>query len=271
VIGLATGLRSALLIWLTLPATTFADSCPPLPPAPVPVDQVLNSNWTQVADPQTVRDAGHGETPPLGIGYLRIDNADDFFYRWPGELRLPLWTAADPLHFAGWLSHGRVHLPARGASFPLTGAGLVETGYEHVNFIVHAHTDDGWLQLRLAPGVTAWTHRCHLGLSAVKLAFEPWEDFVRRHGEWLHFRRRVPHALRAEPATAASRVAWIGLDHRLELQELAGDWMRVEVTQPDLTCRSGPEASVPVSRKRGWVQWRDAAVGPWTWIYSRGC
>lgn len=91
------------------------------------------------------------------------------------------------------------------------------------------------------------------------------------HADWLHFRSRVPHALRREPDESSPRITWIGLDHKLVLRELRGDWMRVGVEQPDLTCGGEPDKGTPVLRHEGWVKWRDDRLGPWVWVYTRGC
>lgn len=57
-------------------------------------------------------------------------------------------------------------------------------------------------------------------------------------GDWLHFRARVPHALRAAPRERSRRITWIGLDHELTLIERRDDWLRVRVRQPAWTCVS---------------------------------
>lgn len=89
-------------------------------------------------------------------------------------------------------------------------------------------------------------------------------------GDWLHFRAAVTHALRAEPSVDSPLITRIALDHKLELLELRGDWMRVRVSQPDWTC-AGSEQEFRGTVHVGWVKWRDAKTGPWLWYYTRGC
>ena len=49
-----------------------------------------------------------------------------------------------------------------------------------------------------------------------------------------------------------------------------GVWMRVRVRQPAWNC-VGPDRTFTGREDAGWVRWRDAVTGPWTWIHSRGC
>lgn len=263
-------MRGWLLVLLYCSASAQAQECPPLP-VDVPTDTPATP-WQGVADPPTAV-AWHGryDDAPFGIGHLRVENADDHFYDWPMALVLPLWASPGG-PFRGWLQGARVHTGDSSPPTPLTGAGLVETGYEHKTFIVSAADDRGWLRLRLGTGNdgTAWTHACHLRLGPVKLSYQPWESFLAEHGDWLHFRARVAHALRVEPDTGSRRLTWIGLDHELEMLEMRGDWMRVRVRQPAWTC-VGSDQPFPGRVDEGWVQWRDTTLGPWTWIYSRGC
>jgi len=270
--GAIHGWLIVLLLWC--PAV-MAAICPPLPgeiPEPPPPRVPTAMPWDGLAAPRTAVDwQGGYDNTPFGVGHLLVENADRHFYDWPNALVLPLWSVPDG-PFLAWLNGARVH-PADGSpSYPLTGAGMVETGYEHLTFIVSAVRDDGWLQLRLVPGAagTAWAHACHLRLGAVELSYQPWEVFLSGHGDWLHFRARVAHALRAAPDTGSRRLTWIGLDHELEMLEMRGDWMRIRVRQPAWTC-VGSDRPFPGRVDEGWVQWRDALLGPWTWIYSRGC
>lgn len=62
----------------------------------------------------------------------------------------------------------------------------------------------------------------------------------------------------------------IGLDHKQVMLDIRGDWMAVEVEQPDLTC-SGPDRDdIRPTKHRGWVKWRNAH-GPSVFVYTRGC
>jgi hypothetical protein len=266
--------RAGLIVLLIWGPTVAAAPCPPLPgPIPEPAQAAVpDGSGAGLAAPRTAV-AWHGgyDETPFGVGHLRVENADRYFYDWPQAQVLPLWSRPDGA-FLGWLHGARVH-PADGApSYPLTGAGMVETGYEHLSFMVDATAGDGWLQLRLRPGADgrAWTHACHLRLGPVELGFQPWADYLAEHGDWLHFRTRVAHALRTEPDRDSRRVTWIGLDHEVTLLEIAGDWMRVRVDQPGWHC-SGAEPPADLRRDEGWVRWRDDASGPWLWVYTRGC
>ncbi len=263
---------TALLVAALLAPGTLLANCPPLPgptPAPSPVAGTPGW-WDLLAAPLGVP-AWHGrlDDAPLGVGHLPLVDAPDVrFHDWPRGLVLPLWTRPDgPFH--GWLAGPRL-LPADGSPpSPLTGAGMVETDYEHLTLVVFETAGD-WLQVRLSPDRLAWAHACHLELGPTRLRYESWEAFIRAHGDWLHFRNRVPHALREAPDAAAPRLTWIGTDHELELLELAGDWMRVRVRQPAWRC-AGSDRPFPGRVDEGWVRWRDTATGPWTWIHSRGC
>ena len=264
----------ALLVALLAPgvATGSDSACPQLPgdpPEPSPITGM--PGWWELLAPPLGIAAWHGrlDDAPLGVGHLPlVDSADVRYHDWPRGLLLPLWSRPDGA-FMGWLAGPRLVPVDDSPSRPLTGAGMVETDYEHLTLIVLATRGD-WLQMRLAPGLLAWAHACHLGHGATRLRYEPWEAFIAAHGDWLHFRNRVPHALRTAPDTVAPRVTWIGNDHELELLEFAGDWMRVRVRQPAWNC-VGHDRPFPGRGDEGWVRWRDATTGPWTWIYSRGC
>jgi hypothetical protein len=266
----------SLIAALLAPGAVLGGSvdCPPLPgPPPEPLPIVGTPGWWELlAEPLGIA-VWHGrlDDAPLGVGHLQlVDTPEVRYHDWPRGLRLPLWAQPGG-PFLGWLAGARLHPFDGTPTRPLTGAGMVETGYEHLTMVVMVTVGD-WLQLRIAPGPEglAWTHACHLELGTTRLRYEPWEAFIVAHGDWLHFRNRVPHALRTAPDPVASRRAWIGQDHELKLLELAGDWMRVQVRQPAWTC-VGPDRPFPGRIDEGWVRWRDTLTGPWTWIYSRGC
>lgn len=263
------------LLALFFNASLSANECPAIPPVYTPdaADLEFQSTWQSVAEPHLARYAvKSGEKPNYGIGNLNSSNSSEHYYDWMRHVTLPLWSAPDESTFYGWLHGARVH-PAQDATvYPLTGAGLVETDYEFASFIVYEALDDGWLRIKLKPGSDGygWTHQCHLGLGKVSLTFQKWESFLKKHGEWLHFRSQVPHSLRKHPNRESTRVTKIGLDHKLIFHEFNGDWMRVTVEQPDNTC-NGESEQPPASVHTGWVKWRDTRVGPWVWVYARGC
>lgn len=265
----------SLLLVLGSPDSDAAE-CPGVPPVPARTsgDMAFHDSWQHVDEPYLARYAVEsGEEPPFGVGYMTVSNADKYYYDWARNIVLPLWTEPDGDTFYGWIHSGRVYPVHDAPSYALTGAGLVETEYEFSSFIVHEVLSDSWLRIRLKAGDDgkAWTHRCHLEIGAAKLAYHGWESFLRKHGDWLHFRSRVPHTLREEPDVDSLRITMIGLDHKLVLHDIRGDWMRVTVEQPDQTCNGGREREHSGSIHKGWVKWHDEEQGPWVWVYTRGC
>lgn len=234
--------------------------------------QARQEAWTEVAQPYSVvQHAGGYDHAPFGIGHLRVENQSDYFYDWQRAIVLPVWSAPNG-RFYGWIRGGYVYPTSGAEAYPLTGAGMLETGYEHQTLIVWESGDNGWLKIRLNTeehGV-GWTNSCYLAMGKAKLVYQSWTDFIREHGDWLHFRAQVPHALRAAPGTDSRRITWIGTDHELSLLEIQGDWMRVRVRQPAWTC-VGPDQPFKGREDEGWIKWRDEKSGPWVWIYSRGC
>jgi len=98
-----------------------------------------------------------------------------------------------------------------------------------------------------------------------------WEETLAAPGP-IFFRTTNAHALRAGPGSDHELRFWIrGDDHdaMLEPLEVRGDWMRVRVTRPSTYCVMDPPADVRV--EEGWIRWRDGEMGPWVWIFTRGC
>ena len=270
-LGGATG-NSILVLLLLVGGCVYeaaASDCPT--PTSPPSDLMLSDGLMQprTLEPYSIsQTVEHYYDAPLGLGFFEIiEKENNHYYDWMFELVLPLWQAPDATRPLGWLIGGKVYADAGVSS--LTGVGMVETDYEHTSFIVW-ETQNEWFNIRLANGLYAWTHRCHLSTKKFRLDFVPWQTFFHRHADWLHFRRPVTHMLRASPSMESERVTTIGLDHKLILLDVQGDWMKVEIEQPDITCRGpAPDDAQPV-RNRGWVKWRDDA-GPWLYIYTRGC
>lgn len=263
-----------LLVLAVVAFNAVAEECPELSSLPElsAAEKARHDSWQSVAPPYSIVHASGGyDHAPFGVGHLRVENASDYFYDWQRAVVLPLWTEPGEERY-GWLRGGQVYPSGGGEHYPLTGMGMVETGYEHQTLIVWEIRDGGWLRVRLKPGEggDAWINQCHLGLGPAKLNYQSWTDFIREHGDWLHFRAQVPHALRAGPGTDSRRVTWIGTDHELTLLEIKGDWMRVRVRQPAWKC-AGPDQPFKGREDEGWVKWRDEKSGPWVWIYSRGC
>ena len=267
---------SLIFLMNFIPTVVSAQACPATPQYPNATtdDLAFHNSWQGVADPYMARyTVGPDEQASYGIGYLNVINSDQYYYDWVRHVAIPLWNSPDETTFSGWIHHGRVYNESESAPFALTGAGLVETDYESSSFIVYEATADGWLKIRLKPGSEGltWTHQCHLDFSDVKLEYKEWQSFLREHGDWMHFRSQVPHNLRERPDTSSQKVTVIGLNHKLELLEIQGDWMRVRVEQPDNTCSSLSMRETSGLIHEGWVKWRDDEIGPWVWVYTRGC
>jgi hypothetical protein len=270
--------RKLLVLFVLLvlaPVAAGAMDCPKLPAIPIPAAEDLDfqNSWQGVAHPHMARDAvGTDEEPAYGYGYLDILD-ENYYYDWISQMVLPLWNAPDEASFEGWIHSGRVYSDGEDLPYALTGAGLVETEYERSSLIVHEALADGWFKIRLKPGKDgeAWTHQCHLGIGKARLTYKSWDSFLREHGDWLHFRSQVTHMLRERPGIESPLVTVIGLDHKLKLLEVQSDWMRVVVEEPDQTCDSLAGLEIEVSSHEGWVRWRDDEMGPWVWVYTRGC
>lgn len=272
---LRTTFALSLLLVLGSPDSNAAE-CPVVPAVPTRTSGDLDfyDSWQHVDKPYLARYAVRSdEEPAFGVGFLDVSNAEKYYYDWARNIVLPLWAKPDDEAFFGWIHSGRVNPVHNATPYALTGAGLVETEYEFSNFIVHEALDGDWLRIKLKPGENGevWTHRCHLEIGAAKLFYNGWESYLRERGDWLHFRSRVPHTLREEPNVSSPRITMIGLDHKLVLREIHGDWMRVTVEQPDRTCNGGSERGLRGSIHDGWVNWRDDEKGPWVWVYTRGC
>lgn len=271
----------AILLFFTAPNHIFASDCPEVPAMPeseataAESDSDRQQNVSQgLAPPYSAAyAAGNWNDVRLGVGYLRLVKAEDLsgasYYDWPMHVVAPFWRAPDAGAFGGWIVGGKIKSEGF-EPVALSGAGMIETDYEHSSLIVHEKRAD-WLSVQLLPAQPqVWLHACHLASGEAKLRFEPWEAFIREHGDWLHFRAELAHNLRAAPDMESARIAVIGLDHKLALLEIRDDWMRVRVEQPDTTC-SGNDHAAPVTRQTGWVKWRDEIKGPWVWTYTRGC
>lgn len=253
---------------LAMSGWVFAAAGCPAPGAP-PAESYLSRQpaQTRTLSPYSIaHTVANYYDAPLGLGILELaGNANTDYYDWMFKINLPLWQDPDGARPLGWLARGRLYTGTSVSA--LTGAGMVETGYEHTSFIVW-ETAQEWFRIKLTDGLYAWTNRCHLDAANIALGYVPWQTVLRRHGDWLHFRKPVAHILRALPAISSARVTMIGLEHKLVLLDLRGDWMEVEVRQPDITC--GGQGGVQPSRHRGWVKWRGGA-GPWVYFYTRGC
>ena len=256
-----------LLVVICEPEAIGSDC--PTPPSRPDVTQSMLPTQSRTLDPYSItQTVPHYYDAPLGLGFLEVvEEKNQHYYDWMFELALPLWDTPDAARPFGWLLQGRVYADTHVEK--LTGAGMVETEYEHTSFIVW-ETQAEWFKLRLTNDLYARTHRCHLETAKFRLGFVRWPTFFQQHADWLHFRKPVPHILRMSPRADTEQVTTIGLDHKLVVLEIRGNWMEVEVEQPDLTCSGSDQDEAGSSQHRGWVKWRDEQ-GPWVYVYTRGC
>jgi len=212
--------------------------------------------------------AGGRDNAPLGIGRLKLQGRESPWDWWL-RVEIPLYGTPASVPW-GWYKNGWI-LDSDGREAAGT-SGMIETEYERMSFVVLEDRPDGWIRLRYGKpfrgqGGVAWTHRCHLEEQGLR--FESWEErFLSDEISPLHFRSRVRHALRTNPAESAPRAHWIGEDHDLEPLEIAGEWMRVRVTEPSVYC-AGDETRGEAHE--GWVRFRSDDKGPWVWYFTRGC
>lgn len=262
--------RKLVLLLLVIATDSVAvDNSCPTPAGRPEISHVTVPAQTRTLKPYSITETvAHYYDAPLGVGFLEVvEDENQHYYDWMFELALPVWHTPDNARPLGWVMQGQVHT-ITGVE-PLTGAGMVETDYEQTSFIVW-ETQGEWLQLRLTNTMQAWTHRCHLEGATLNLKPVTWQEFLRRHADWLHFRKPVPHILRTSASVESGRVTTIGLNHKLVLLDIRGDWMEVEVHQPDLTCVGPDRDERRAQQHRGWVKWRDER-GPWVFVYTRGC
>lgn len=261
--------KSILLLLVVTFESEAADNACPTPAGRPDISQSIPPTQPRTLEPYSItQTVAHYYDAPLGLGFLEvIEEENQHYYDWMFELTLPVWHTPDTSRPLGWLLHGQVHTDTGVET--LTGVGMVETDYEQTSFIVW-ETQGEWLKLRLSNDLQAWTHRCHLKTAKFKLEPVTWQTFFRRHEDWLHFRKPVPHILRTSASVEGERVTTIGLDHKLVLLDIRGDWMEVEVHQPDLTCGGPGQDEERFKQHRGWVKWRDER-GPWVFAYTRGC
>lgn len=211
---------------------------------------------------------------PLGVGHVRpVDQGH--VWGWHLRMRLPVFAVPGPSP-GGWIADGWV-VPGTGPVLPLGTAGMIETGYETPSFIVLERRLNGWLRMRYSTdgedGGVVWTHECLFDLGPDQLMFEAWEDRLTSDDiSPLFFISQVRHSLRLGPSVDSERIFVIPAsagEYEIAPLEVRGDWMRVRVSSPPTYC-GDPDAPPPDERE-GWVKWRDAAVGPWLWYFTRGC
>lgn len=222
------------------------------------------------ADPPPYRPwSGMRTTIDLGVGAVRPAPEAPWDHAWILRVEVPVFAEPGGA-LAGWIVEGW-WVPREGAPRRLGIDPMVEIGYEVPGWVA-LEERGGWVRIRwgAAEGDGAgWVSPCHLAASDPPLAFAPWASVM---GSPLFFRSATPHALRAGPGTGHERRFWItGDDHdaMIERLEVRGDWMRVRVTRPSTYCVTDPPPDVRVDE--GWIRWRDDAMGPWVWWFTRGC
>ena len=261
-----------IVLGLLLAIGTRGDA-PPAPRLPRDLPQPRTPEWGA----EQARGPGRANAP-LGVGHLRpADEAPNAGHDWLANTLLPLYRGPDGPHW-GWLAHGWL-LSNDGSTRPFPSDCLVETSYESSSMILTEWRDDGWFRIAgekpcvgESGGEEAlWSHRSLLDLGEHELTAQLWPDFFfLDEVSPLSFRQpEIPHALRSGPSADTERITWIGAAHSMEPLQVAGDWMRVRVTQPSNYCIS-PEDWEGVEHE-GWVRWRDQEKGPWVFIWSRGC
>ncbi len=255
------GILFALLLVAPSPCDDgHSDEAPRVPP---PLD--ANTSFGSLYDW-----AGGYTESPLGIGHLTLNGREDIWDWWL-KVALPLYENPRGEPFAWFINGWLVDADESTESVAAGTAGMVETGYESMSFVV-LEQSDGWIRFRYGKPAgdqdgTAWLHTCHL--QDQRLRLEGWEErFTSGEISPLHFRTEVPHALRSGPDETAERLHWIAGDHHLEPIEFRGDWMKARVTQPSDYC-AGEAIETKVTE--GWIRWRSQDKGPWVWYFTRGC
>jgi hypothetical protein len=211
----------------------------------------------------------------LGIGYLRPTDDARASWSWTDSVALPLFRQAGGDPYA-WIVRGWVVSSGGDEVTPLEVEARVETDYENASFVVlRAPEADGWTRIRYATGDSgiAWTHACFFSRGPAALEVVRWEDrFMSPDVSPLYFRFPGPHALQASPGENGARLQAIdgrAGGYALHPLEVAGDWMRVEAVVPSDYCAEAD--APPATRTEGWIRWRDDAVGPRVWYFTRGC
>lgn len=253
------------------PAEVCEIRAAPIPPPPGSIPDALR-------DPVEY-DVRHamGADLDLGVGHVRpeaeVVDAPALAPEWIRRVEVPLYDAPGG-GLRGWIANGWWIEADRSADpVALVTDAMVETGYEDASWIVE-EADDGAVRIRFAESLpgggegAAWALLCHLAASPVPLAYEPWEEAL---GTLLFFRTDAAHVLRAGPDEGAERIDTLrsGEEPMLEPLEIEGDWMRVRVTRPSTYCAFPEPTDGRVDE--GWIRWRDDAMGPWVWYFTRGC
>jgi len=233
--------------------------------------------WRGFEEPETIFEwMGGKELAPLGQGYLKVLDIDEYRYDWPKHALIPLWGSVSG-EFFGWFRDGHLVPDDQSPPVGLSGAGLVETSYQHFNLVVLKVRDGGWLLIQLNPGKEGakWTHLCHLGLGKAKLVYQSWNQMFSETDYQLQVRTGNITSLFREPLEDSGRIASIDQASELKLILIKDDWMLVEYDASHNICEdglsTGLEEANPGNRQRGWLKWEDHFLGPLIWFASAKC
>lgn len=255
-------------------------NCPETGDAPeLAVIKKTTAEWKGVAEPYSIFEwMGGKEMAPLGEGRLKVSDIEKNYYDWEKHVILPLWDDAGGT-FYGWLKDAHIIPSDKSEMKDLTGAGMVEADYEHLNLVVLKSNKEGWLQLQLTPGRdgSKWTHRCHLALGEARLEFEPWEAFVIKKGEWLQIRTGLHQPLMPEPSfnRRSDTLALLSPDQKFSLVVMKDDWIMIETRLQKDACATSISGVSNTNDKtaiqRGWIKWKDDFLGPTVWVSKGEC
>jgi hypothetical protein len=227
-------------------------------------------------------------TVDLGLGYLgyaerRAANLDQrrrgvSGLRWLAWASLPLYSLPDESALWGLLDRGWL-MPRQGDGLPLDElyAAVVEIDWESAAFPVYEMKPGGWFRFgQLGPGAcgdgTSWARLEDLSASPLPLVVEPWERLLVSVPGPLHLRALGNGVeLLAEPRSEAPSVARITRSHEIEPLEVLGSWIKVQVTQPAVSCGASPEGFATATTTTGWLRWRDTRQGTRLWFPIKGC
>lgn len=166
---------------------------------------------------------------------------------------------------------GEMHALVHGAA--TVPAPVLEYGYEISGLVVDSVDVSGrWARVQVGDTTAPAARRGWIDLRDPRLTLLRWAAYLPElDGVYaldptrlvLH---RAPNGARL-PAPLVPR--FDADDHWLEILERRGDWLRVRLTQPAMTCGAEPVTNgVTVE---GWVRFLDGRGRPLVWYYTRGC
>lgn len=236
---------------------------PPTNPAPLPTP--FSPVLTGITDLAT-----HQEDALSSVGHLRprnVDGTGNNSADWLKSTILPLYVSPDGEHW-GWIYQG--WLIPKGSAYLAIGR---DAGFSMVRSFENLYTfpvveirEDGWFQVQYTAGGSAWAHTSQLSLGETDLAVELWEDRLAEQAAVYFLDQGRAQPLRAQPELANNMLSLIAADSLIEPLEVAGDWMRVQVTRPTQACTPLTGATVT----EGWMRWRDDDAKALVWYAADG-